>query len=450
MAAVRAGITAFNVTTPRLFLAAMVLALAACGGGGSGGGSGPQSATSSTVSPDTNSQAASLPTAVTSTAPTSAAAPTAGLVALPATLANTTTAGNQTLRTVAALADGGHALAWLSQDAAGVASFYLQRFDAQGAKSGAETRVAYEIGTQETPAITVLPNGNAVVASVAARAVPGADPSTVNWTVFARRFDVNGAPLGGETVVATLLENQAGATVRRYLAQPTLLALDDGNFVAGWASVEQDYRGKVQALHLQRYDGSGQAAGAPVDFAAMGIDRNLALKLAAAPGGNYVAGTTHRFMGQAWVVYRIGGHDVGPTFNADSGLPESGTTLVSMADGRYALWSTGGTGAYLQMLDAAGHVTAPAVMLARLPETAVGLADGGYATLVREALEGPVLAQRFDSAGASVGPAIALDTGYARSSAVMLTGGGAGFALAWTRAGTQDSDVMTQHVNETP
>jgi hypothetical protein len=100
------------------------------------------------------------------------------------------------------------------------------------------------------------------------------------------------------------------------------------------------------------------------------------------------------------------------------------------------------------VLDATGQATAPAVVLARVPETAVGLGDGGYATLVREAPEGPVLAQRFDNAGASVGRALALDTGYAHVVPVTLPG--AGFALAWTSAGSQgDSDVMTQRVNET-
>jgi hypothetical protein len=444
MAAVRAGITAF-IVTPRFLIAAAALALAACGGGGDGGTT---NTTASASTASTNLQAAPVPPTVQPASSPTSASPKAGLAALPATLANTTTAGNQSLRTVAALADGGHAVAWLSQDAAGNASLYVQRYDAQGAKSGAETRIAYDIAVQESPAITVLANGNVVVASVAARAVPGADPSTVNWAVFARRFDTNGAQVGAEVIVASQLEDQLAATVRRYLAQPALLALDDGSFVAGWASVEQDYRGKVQALHLQRYGGSGEVAGAQVDFAAAGIDRNLSLKLVAAPGGKYVAGTTHRFVGLGYVVYQVGGHDVGPTFDANAGLPEFNTTLVPLADGRLALWSIGSSGAYLQMLDAAGRPTAPAVMLARLPDTAVGLADGGYATLVREAPEGPVLAQRFDGTGASVGQAIALDTGYAHSQAVMLPG--AGFALAWTSAGTQDGDVMTQRVNETP
>jgi hypothetical protein len=333
----------------------------------------------------------------------------------------------QAVRSIDTLANGGYAISWSSQDSGGNTALYVQRYDAQGAPTGGQPQIAYTASAQENPAIAVLRDGSVVVVSAQARP---------DWTVFARRFDASGAQVGAETIVATRAQ---GA-----FAQPVATALDDGGFVAGWASVE-DSSGTVLAQHAQRFAASMQAAGTAVDFAAAGVDRNISMRLVAAPGGNFVAGVSHRFNGIGYVQYRIGSMTIGPLDDVNAGLPELNTTLLPLADGRFALWSTGTGGGYLQMLDAAGRAMGSANSVAVLPETAVNLADGGWATITRQMRGEPYLAQRFAASGQAVGSSIQLATGVSRPLGASTVSGG--FALAWTAATPQgDTDVKTLRV----
>ena len=316
----------------------------------------------------------------------------------------------------------------------------MLRYDTQGAKSGADTRVAYGVAAQESPAIAVLRDGSIIVASVASTS----DASTVNWRVFVRRFDASGAASGAELTVATLAEAPAAARVRRYLAQPVLLALADGGAAVGWASVDEDYVGKINAQHVQRFDAQMNPIGNATDFPANGIDRNLSLKLVALPDGGFVAGTTHRFQGIPYVQFRIAGADVGALFDAQAGMPEFNTTLAPLADGRFALWSTGSTGGYMQLLDAAGHATST-TSVAVVPETAIGLPDGGWITVVRQSQGNPNLAQRYDANGVAVGAQVEVAEGMSRPLLRALAG--QALALAWNFTGVLgDSDVRTQRI----
>jgi hypothetical protein len=423
----------------RASIAALALVLSACGGGGSGGIEAP---TAAQPAPGTTPDSAPAPSS-TAPAPVPAPAPTAtGLVAHAADVANTTLAGNQVIRGVGALEGGGHAVAWLSKDASGNAALFVQRYDASGAKAGAETRVDYTIAAQENPAIAVLRDGSIVVASV------GSTPSAsgTDWAVFARRFDANGGATGNDVVVATLTEAAPPGAARRFLAQPVLQALADGGVAIGWASVTQDAQGSVNALHAQRLDAQLDPAGSRVDFAANGVDANLALKFVPLPSGDFIAGTTHRFHGIPYVQFHVGTRDIGPLFDANAGLPELNTTLVPLADGRLALWSTGSAGGYMQMLDAAGRAMAPASAVTPVPESAAALPDGGWVAVTRQMPGLPNLAQRYDASGAPVGAAIEVAEGMSRP--LPTTSMDNAFALAWTFTGAfGDADVRTQRID---
>jgi hypothetical protein len=225
------------------------------------------------------------------------------------------------------------------------------------------------------------------------------------------------------------------------VANPVVIALADGGFAAGWSTTEAN----GLAQHAQRFDASGRAMEAPIDFPAAGPDRHLSLRLVAATDGGYVAGTTHRFNGIGYWQFAIGTQTVGPLDDANTGLLELNTTLLALADGRYALWSTGEGGGYLQLLDAAGRVLGARSPVAVVPETAVILPDGGWATIMRQTPGLPFLAQRFDAAGRAVGERIELATGVARPLGVSSVG--AGFAVAWSAASGQgDTDVKAQRV----
>lgn len=412
----------------RASIAAVALVLAACGGGG-GGAQAPAA-----LQPSGNAQPSS-------SAATPAPAAT-GLLAHPADVANTTLAGLQAIRSVGALASGGHAVAWRSQDAAGNAGLFVQRYDANGAKSGGEIRVDYTLATSENPAIAVLRDGSIVVASVGSTASAAA----TTWSLYARHFDANGAATGNDVIVATLTENTAGASVHQFLAQPVLQALADGGVAIGWASVTQDAQGSVNALHGLQLDAQLNAAGAPVDFAANGVDANVAIKFVPLPGSGFIPATTHRFQGISYVQFHVGARDIGALFDANRGLPELNTTLVPLADGRLALWSTGSAGGFMELLDANGQMLSPASGVAVVPETAAGLPDGGWVTVTRQMPGLPNLAQRYAASGAPVGNAVEVAEGMSRPLPTVAMGNA--LALGWTFTGALgDADVRTQRID---
>jgi hypothetical protein len=434
------GTTAFNVA-PRFFTALAIAALTACGGGG-GATAEPTAAAS-----DTPAASSPAPTAVELKAKRFAGP---GLIAHDAALVNTATAGNQALRIAGALTGGGYSVVWISTDGASTttgAHLLMQRYDAAGARSGSETQVAFDFGTQTIPAIAVLPDGALMVSHVSSQ-VPASDPSALQWQVHAQRFDTNGAATGADTVVASFTEHPAGASVRYSLAAPEVLAWKDGSYAVAWASAQEDYRGKVQAFHLQRFDVQGRTSGATFDFGNGGIDQNLSLKLIATDAGKFIAGITHRFQGQLYAIFNVeGGAAIGPLYDAQLGLPAQESRLVPLADGRLALWSRNASGPYLRVHDAAGNMTGAATAIASLPESAVALNDGGYATFSRTAQSDPLVAQRFDSALAAVGDPIQIATGGAVPSMTRLFG--AGVALAWTApSAAGDTDVMAQKIEE--
>jgi hypothetical protein len=221
-----------------------------------------------------------------------------------------------------------------------------------------------------------------------------------------------------------------------------LLALDDGGMAAGWAQVHE---GGLGSQHVQRFDAQLRASGSPVDFAPSSADRNVSLTLVAAPDGAFVAGVTHRFQGMGYVQYRIGGRDVGALDDANAGLPEFNTTLAPLADGRFALWSIGSGGAYLQLLDANGSAMGAATALSAAPETGVALADGGWVTVTRQMFGQPTIAQRFDASGAAAGAPVEAAPGMSRP--LVTARLASGFAMAWTFTGALgDSDVRTQRI----
>lgn len=399
------GRTSFNVQTRVLpLLAAIATAfLAGCGGGG-GGGASDAAVPLAAATAATPTTAEGQPV---STSP-SPAAQASGLIAAPAEVANTSLAGNQFVQAVSPLATGGYAVSW-SDDSA----VFVQRYDAQGSRAGGETRLPASNAAQS--AIAVLSGGQAVIAAPDARGL------------VLRRADGQAA----EAVVA--------ATSSAH--HPVLQALDDGGVAVGWA--ESTDSGLSQ--HVQRFDSQLRPVGAPIDFTAAGTDRNVSLRLVAAPGGNVIAGVTHRFQGIGYLQFRIAGRDVGPLDNASTGLLEFNTTLAPLADGRFALWSTGSNGGYLQLLDATGQPTGAPVPLAVVPETGVGLADGGWVTVTRQMQGQPTLARRFDAAGRAIGAPVEAAPGMSRP---LLTARlASGFAMAWNFNGAMgDSDVRTQRI----
>src|SRR5262245_36948458 len=107
---------------------------------------------------------------------------------------NTTTPGVQANPAVAALANGGFVVTWQSFGQDGDAwGIYSQRYDASGAVAGGEFRVnTTTLDSQLYSSVTGLVDGGFVVTwSSLSQDGNGSG-------VYARRYDTNGTPVGGE------------------------------------------------------------------------------------------------------------------------------------------------------------------------------------------------------------------------------------------------------------
>src|SRR4051812_29152290 len=277
----RSSTRATGINVARNFtLAAIVAVLAGCGGGGGSGATGPV--------------AASEPIATGSTV-TVQPTPT---ISTPRRV-NTETAGQQVLRDVVALNGGGSVIAWLSGTGTG-ATVQAQRFDAIGSRAGAEVRIALD-PAQTAVAVAALPTGGFAVATVRTAPASDAEPWITRTSILVRRHDASGAPLGDAQELAVVLQDRTAATTMQYVAQPQVRAWDDGGFVVAWAVVTEGSTGKVPQFAAQRFNASGQRAGALRDLGAGASDTTL--QLATAPAGGWYAGTASRVMGRTFITY---------------------------------------------------------------------------------------------------------------------------------------------------
>lgn len=140
---------------------------------------------------------------------------------------------SQWCASTAALPDGGFWAVWQtdSQDGSG-RGVYMQRFDATGGKVGAEVPVnTTTLDSQQVPQIDSRADGSFVV--VWSSLVQDGS----GWGVYARRYDANGSPQGGELRVNTVTEGD------QY--NPDVVALDGGRFVVTW----ETYNGQDGAGH---------------------------------------------------------------------------------------------------------------------------------------------------------------------------------------------------------
>lgn len=139
--------------------------------------------------------------------------------------ANQTTVGEQSSPSAIALGDG-FLITWQSMPQPGdVADIYAQRFDANGAALGSETRVnAWTPAHQGDPYAVALADGGFVVFwdSVGAQGNVASD-------IAGRRFDAGGSPIGDEFLV-----NRPDTGT--YEGQPVATLRADGTLVVAWSA----------------------------------------------------------------------------------------------------------------------------------------------------------------------------------------------------------------------
>lgn len=172
-------------------------------------------------------------------------------------LVNTATANSQMDPATAALANGGFVVAWTDISATGGDdsgyAVHAQIFDASGGKSGPEFRVnTTTTNNQWHPAITVLANGNFVVAWEDYSKSTG---DTSYYAIRAQVFNANGGKVGTEFLV-----NSGSWALDQ--TRPALAALPDGRFVAVWEDEALLSGGKYGSdIYAQLFNADGSTNG---------------------------------------------------------------------------------------------------------------------------------------------------------------------------------------------
>jgi Ca2+-binding RTX toxin-like protein len=156
------------------------------------------------------------------------------------TRVNTTTAGDQSYPSVAALSDGGYVATWMSsyQDGSGN-GIYAQRYDATGNTVGSETLVNTTTAHTHFPSVAALSDGGYVVTWMSVQDGSG-------WGIYAQQYDQLGNAVGGEIPV-----NITTANDQLY---PSVAALSDGGYVVTWMSYLQD--GSQGGIYMRAFAGN--------------------------------------------------------------------------------------------------------------------------------------------------------------------------------------------------
>jgi hypothetical protein len=189
------------------------------------------------------------------------------------TRVNTTTANNQQYPSITVLSGGGWVVTWSSyaQDATNTDGVYQQRYDATGAAVGAETLVnTTTAGNQSAPAITYLSDGGWVVAYQS--------PDANLEGIFLQRYNAGGVKLGVETRVnSTTTDSQTSAAIT---------ALSGGGWVVTWSSNAQD--GSLNGVYQQRYNADGTASGTETRVNTTTADQQTGARVTALSDGGWV------------------------------------------------------------------------------------------------------------------------------------------------------------------
>jgi hypothetical protein len=309
------------------------------------------------------------------------------------------------LPSVAASAAGAFMVAWHDDAGANGIEVQARRYDASGAPAGGVLAVnTYTTGTQAGPAVAADGAGNFVVVwQSAGQDGPG-------YTVFGRRFDAAGAPLGGEFQVSAALSGHFGDQT-----QPAVDANASGSFVVAWHSRVAFFGPETRGVAVRRFDAAGAPLGDPFE-ASQGTSRPGGPEVAIDGAGAFVVTWSHTFGG-----FPIPSSTVFARRFDSAGLALSDQFVVPAS-------TTFSQGSPSIGMDLAGNFTI--AWLSRAQEGAP--------------FENGVYGQRFEAGGALIGGEFRVNTytpGDQRSPAV-VSGPDENFAVVWE--GPQDGTATVQ------
>lgn len=412
---------------------ALVLALAACGGGG-------------------DQSQATGPDAVAAKA-TAARKPSTEpmLVAQPVSVVNTTTAGGQMFPVVGALTAGGYTVAWKSEEA-----LYMQRYDGAGNKVGGETLLPLTISAGNTASfitinssMAVLADGSVIVAYPVFRNVspdPTSGPVLTETGIYMQRFDANGVQVLAETQLASRVEERHSRSSS--FGGAKTLALADGGYVIGWTDFTPSATVGIRTtFYNQRFDSQNQPVGGTLVIGTPGAVGSSYSFTADAQGGYTVSSFQIDPNNYPRDLVTVTHYDANQTATLLVTDRPGGALVLPLADGSFVLFAVDSSGnAFSQLLDSAGNPVGDPVPRAGRPVAALELVDGSY--VVFGSNEGDTTAQRFDSGGAPLGPVLTIQTQASGTPRLAALADG-GFVAVWSGASAAgDGDVYAQRFVE--
>jgi hypothetical protein len=376
------------------------------------------------------------------------------LAAQPVSLVNTTTTGDQVLRSIGAVADGGYIVAWISTDT----TLFIQRYDGDGNKVGTEVSVPLAIQSDDAAraatalreaSVAVLEDGSVMVAYQIDRLVGQVGAYLqYNQGIYIQRFDASGTQLMGETEVFSrlALSNPRPVFLRSLKIEP----LADGGFVLGWLSVAPALTTSPNAqLFTRRYDSQAQPVGDTATVGLFGIQNGApgtGFAIVADASGGYTLLVSYNDANTGLVTVTSATHYDASGTGTQIVAPRTGPVmLLPLTGGGFVLFATDTGGTFNQMLDASGNPVGNPVSIASMPFATRELMDGTYVVFWNSGAT--ITAQRYDSTGATVGDLLTLETGGSMPGVAALAEGG--FAAAWSTPGAGgDLDVFTQRFIE--
>jgi Ca2+-binding RTX toxin-like protein len=169
---------------------------------------------------------------------------------------NTNLTATQSSGEVIGLNNGNFLVVWRSTDTTADGdsnALKAQIFDPTGNMVGGEFRInTAGLGSQITPAITVLSNGNFVVAWQSGDATQDGSSSAIKAQLFAP----DGSKIGGEFLVNTFGQDVQNA--------PTITALPDGGYFIAWFTNDPTQDGNLGAIKGQFFTAAGVRVGSEI------------------------------------------------------------------------------------------------------------------------------------------------------------------------------------------
>jgi Ca2+-binding RTX toxin-like protein len=256
------------------------------------------------------------------------------------TRVNTYTTSFQDNSSTTALADGGWVATWQSYGPDGsVTGIYQQRYAANSAPSGGETRVnTYTSGYQEYSSVTPLADGGWVVTWVSYGSTAAAGQDGSEMGIYQQRYAANGATSGSEIRVNAYTPNSQ--------SDPSITALADGGWVVAWESESQD--GSGYGVYQQRYAANGAVSGSEIRVNTYTTDdQDTPFVTALADGGWVVTWESDGQDGSGYGIYqqRYGSNGVASGtethVNTSTNLDQAISSVTALADGSWVVtWTS--------------------------------------------------------------------------------------------------------------